>query len=279
VLRYLPEGAYRVTAFEDVDRDGVLDERETQGTEEVVVTTGDTLMVDVATLPSDTTPAALLSASALDSVTVALEFDDYLDFETSASDIDVRIDGPAGPGPAVTLVYHEREYSEMVETVVDSLLRLDSLDAVARAAAAPADTVTSADSALAAPDSSAADSAAQRGPPGGQVGGRVRVAPRPRVPSRPAPPALTASRGAASGRGRERPIPARRLVAVLGSALDVDVEYDVTVSGVVNINGVGRGGGEATVVRRPPELPPDGAGAQPSDSVGAQPPGAGGPNQ
>jgi hypothetical protein len=61
------------------------------------------------------------------------------------------------------------------------------------------------------------------------------------------------------------------LVAVFVSALDVGVEYEVTVSAVVNINGVSGGGGEATLVRRPAEPPPDGAGAQPA--------GAGGPNQ
>lgn len=276
-LRYLPEGSYRLTAFEDVDRDGVLDERETQGSVDARIAEGDTLLVDVPVLPSDTTPARLLTASALDSVTVVLEHDDYLDFESQTDEITVRIDGPEGPGPAITRVFHERAYAEFVESMVDSLLRLDSLDEAARAAAAPpapsADSVAAADTTVA--DTVLADSATQ-------------AVPRPDVatasqgtPSRPAPPVLPGVRARTQGRGPERPLPGRRLVAVLASALAVDVEYDVTVGGVVNINGVPGGGGETTL-RRPapaPEPEPEAPGgdAVPQDTVPAPdsiPPGA-----
>jgi hypothetical protein len=259
VLRYLPEGSYAVTAFEDLDRDGVLDARETQGTVEALVQAGDTILVDLAMLPSDTTAAVLMTASALDSVTAVLELDDYLDFDAPVSGVTVLIEGPDGPGPAVARLLHEREYTAYVETVSDSLARLDSLDAAARAAAAPPP-VAAPDSA-ATPDSAVADSAGAAGQLTVQAGG---------APSRRGPPALGGARGGARGRGPERPLPGRRLVALLASPLEVDVEYDVTVSGVTNINGVGDGGGETTLLLPPPEPPPN----RPEPSPDGAPPGA-----
>jgi hypothetical protein len=261
VLRYLPEGSYAVTAFEDLDRDGVLDARETQGTVEALVQTGDTILVDLAMLPSDTTGAVLMTASALDSVTAVLELDDYLDFDAPVSGITVQIEGPDGPGPAVARLLHEREYTAYVETVSDSLARLDSLDAAARAAAAPPTTDDPPDSAALA-DSAAAGGGAPAGQATVQAGG---------VPPRRGPPALGGARGGARGRGPERPLPGRRLVALLASPLEVDVEYDVTVSGVTNINGVSQGGGDATLLLPPPEpertLPePQPDGAPPGDA-------------
>jgi hypothetical protein len=247
VLRYLPEGPYRITAFEDVDRDRVLDARETQGTVDAVVTASDTLLLDLGTLPSDTTPAQLMTASALDSVTVVLEFDDYLDHESSAGDVAVEIAAPNGPGPGVTRVYHERDYIEYVDAVVDSVFRVDSLAAAANQAAAPIDSIGPVDS-LAAADTTAA--------------------PPPRaVPARRGPPALDGARVRSPVvRGPQRPLPARRLVVVLASPLETDVEHDVQVSGAVNINGVAGGGGETTLLLRParaldrdPDAPPGGA--------------------
>jgi len=263
VLRYLPEGSYDVTAFEDLDRDGVLDARETQGSVDALVQAGDTLLIDVAVLPSDTTPAVMMTASALDSVTAVLELDDYLDFDAPVTAVTVQIEGPDGTGPAVARLLHEREYTAYVETVVDSLLRLDSLDA----AAAPPDAGVPADSAALA-DSVVVDSAALS-PPGGQAVGQAGG-----PPSRPAPPALGGVRGGARGGGPERPIPGRRLVALLASPLEVGIEYDVTLSGVVNINGVPEGGGEATLLLPPPE--PDPAAEPPPGAApaGGPPPGA-----
>jgi hypothetical protein len=250
VLRYLPEGSYDVTAFEDRDRDGALDARETQGTAAALVEAGDTLLVDVALLPSDTTPAVLMTASALDSVTAVLELDDYLDFDVPVADVTVQIVGPDGPGPAVARLFHEREYTAYVETVVDSLMRLDSLDAAARAAAAPPDAGIPADSAALA-DTAVVDTAAPPPSPAGQATGLAGGA-----PSRPRPPALDGVRGGARRGGPDRPLPGRRVVALLAAPLAVGIEYEVTVSGVVNINGVPEGGGEATLLLPPPEPTP-----------------------
>jgi hypothetical protein len=244
VLRYLPDGPYRITAFEDVDRDRVLDARETQGSVDTLVSAGDTLLVDVGVLPVDTTAAELLAATVLDSVTVVLEFDDYLDFESPSQAIAVEITPPEGPGLTVARVYHEREYNELVAAAVDSLARLDSLEAAARAAAAPADSIS-----------------AGGGPPADSVSVDSVVVDS--VPRRALPPSLDGrvpSRGQAVPRGRlgpERPLPGRRIVALLRAPLSVEIEHAVRVSGAVNVNGVSGGGGETTLVRQPPPPPPD----------------------
>jgi hypothetical protein len=258
VLRYLPDGPYRITAFEDVDRDRVLDARETQGSVDALVSAGDTLLVDVGVLPIDTTSAELVAATVLDSVTVVLEFDDYLDNESSSETIAVEVIPPTGPGLAVSRVYHEREYNELVEAVADSLARLDSLDAAARAAALPPDTVT-----------------AGGGPPADTVAVDS-------VPRRAPPPALDGrmpSRGQAlpgGPQGPQRPLPGRRIVALLGSPLAVEVEHTVRASGAVNINGVGGGGGETTLVRQLPPPPAEAPAADTTAPAPNQPPGVNG---
>jgi hypothetical protein len=50
------------------------------------------------------------------------------------------------------------------------------------------------------------------------------------------------------------------LVAIVASELQTEVEYDVAVSGAVNINGVRDGGGETSLLLRAPEPAPDGGG-------------------
>src|SRR5690606_30267316 len=78
-LRYLPGGAYHLRAFEDVNRDYALDRNEPRGLADFEVAAGDTAFVDVSVLTPDTMAAVLGSAQALDSVTVVLSFDDFLD--------------------------------------------------------------------------------------------------------------------------------------------------------------------------------------------------------
>jgi hypothetical protein len=244
VLRYLPEGPYRITAFDDVDRDRVLDPREMQGGVDALVSASDTLLLDVGMLPYDTTSAQLMTASALDSVTVVLEFDDYLDDESPAEGIALQIAAPDGQAKGVARVYHERDYNEYVDSVVDSLFRVDSI-ATADRAAAPIDSLGAAADTTAAPA-------------------------QPAAPLRRGPPALVR---AAARRGPDRPLPARRLVAVLAAPLEVGVEHAVQVGGAVNVNGIGGGSGEATLLLRPPDPPEDDRDAPSPGGVPGVPPG------
>lgn len=295
-FRYLPASSYRLTAFDDLDRDGELDAREMQGSVAAPLSAGDTLLLDVPMLPSDTTPAVALTASVLDSVTIALEFDDFLDVDSPAAVIVVQLTREEGDAPTVTRVFHEREYASYVDQIVDSLTRLDSLEAAARAAAAPPP-----------PDSSVApvppDSATTPPPPGGggappqpdsatappsPVGGAgtggATLPPSAAPPGSRGPPRLAGAQvGGRGGRGGgaavARPLPTRRIVGLLDAPLEVGTEYQVRVSGVVNINGIGGGGGEeVTLLLRPPSPDGDGRGGGPGGrgaSGGAPQPGAG----
>ena len=107
-FRYLPEGSYSVTAFDDVDRDGALDFRETQGSASASLAAGDTLLLDVPMLPSDTTAAVAVTASALDSVTIALEFDDFLDLDAPATDVNHEQSSPASLLSLIALLVSDR---------------------------------------------------------------------------------------------------------------------------------------------------------------------------
>jgi len=246
-FRYLPEGEYVITAFDDIDRDGELDAREAQGSVSSRVAVGDTVLINVPTLPWDTTAAVAVGATAMDSVTIALEFDDYLETDEPAADVVVVLTREDGTAPSVTRLFHEREYGAYVQAVTDSLARLDSIDAAAQAALPP----PAVDTAAAAPADSAAD-----------VPLDAANSPVARA-LRPTPVRLEGTQSAAAP-GTGYPLPTRRLVGLLDVPLEVGVRYQVRVDGVVNIRGVPDGGGEVTVERRPPPTPaapPDGAGA------------------
>jgi hypothetical protein len=255
-FRYLPEGSYLLTGFDDVDRDGELDARETQGAQSATLAAADTLLIDVPILPTDTTAALAVAGSALDSVTIVLEFDDYLDIDTPLAGVTVDLNREDGGAPLVTRLFHEREYGTYVDQVVDSLARLDSLDA---AQAAPAAAPPPTDSSALPPT----DSGAVAVPTGtdGAAGGAGGAAGAPA--GRPGPAQLTGAQGTGGrggggrgggppGGGPSRPLPTRRIVGLLDAPLVVDVEYQASVTGVVNINGLTGGRGEVTLVLRPP---------------------------
>ena len=295
-FRYLPAGTFAVTGFEDVDRDGEPGVREVQGTLPATLASGDTLLLDIPVLPSDTTAAVLARATALDSVTVVLEHDDYLDPAAEASQVVIEVNRDAGSSPGMSRLFHEHEYAAYVREVTDSLAAAGG--GGAPVAPAPGSDTLTLD--LAAPDSAApgmtpSDTVAVTPAPT-SPGGPVRgVSP---APARSGPPQLPGvrgggGRGAASGAQAGAPppgrvLPGRRLVALLDAPLEVGVEYQVRVSSAVNLNGLPEGGGEATLVLEappPPDTPaaadsvqapdtvPDGARAP--DTVPANTPGAG----
>ncbi len=255
-FRYLPPGRYRLVAFEDRNRDQAVDAMEVQGTRSVLLSGPDTLLVDVGVLQPDTTPARLTALQVLDSVTIVLEFDDYLNPAMPAQNVDVtlevRVDTTgvavvadtldAGPPPTMSRLMHEREYVSWVEQVRDSFARLDSVEmmAIMRVPVDEADTTAIPDVESELPTSRVAPPAL---PPMG--GGRVPTA-RPRSPE-----------GIEEPTGPDgEPLPARRLVAILDGVLVANVGYQVTVAGVTNFSDIPLGGGESALVREPPP-PPD----------------------
>jgi len=288
-FRYVPAGRYTMVAFQDQNRNERPDVSELQGRRQVAIGPSDTLIVNESTLRPDSTPAQLTRASALDSVTVVLQFDDYLDPDMPMSDVAVRLtrpDGTPGPGPARLL--QEAGYNAYVDQVQDSFARIDSIqrvreavvaDSLAAANAARADTAAARDTSSVRPDTTgtrdtlralrdtmvARDTLPARG--GGARGAQA-------APSHPIPPRLpgaAGARGRSAGRGARQaqdvgpegnPLPARRIVALLDRPLTPADSYTVTVAGVTNVNGLPGGGGTDTLVAPLPDTTK-------ADSVGA----------
>ena len=274
-FRYIPAARYVVTAFDDRNRDAVVDPMEVQGSRRLLIDDGDTLLVHIAVLQPDTTPAVLTSATALDSVTLLLEFDDYLDPALPLAGVGVSLTSPDSSRTAAVRIFHEHEYVTYTEAVMDSLAVLDSLDAVAAAAArAAADTAvadTAAADTAAADTVSVADPSAEPTPvapsdslagldvlPGATPErGPVRRRGPPGIDGRPAARARgeeaerAGRRAAATGPDGER-LPAQSIVALFAEPLVPNIAYQLTVTAVRNLFAIPLGGGEAAVALEPP---------------------------
>ncbi len=281
-FRYMPEGRFDITAFEDLNRDGVVDSMEVQGVVPSELSLGDTLIVDVPVLQPDTSVALVGEASAIDSVTVVVVFDDFLDPDRSVEGMTIGLSRDQGTAPGIARRYHEADYAEYVTAVVDSLQRLDSIAAAAAAEAAAeaaalaaleaaSDTLAEPDSATIAaefdvdtasvPDSTlvALDSVGDPGPQiGARTGGRG-PGPQEGPVERQRPPGptvlepLPGARPGLTTDGR-RVLPGRRIVLQLDAPLEYDVEYEVQIAEVVNINGLVGGGGVTSLLLEPPAI-------------------------
>lgn len=297
-LRHVPEGRYTVTAFEDRNRNGILDPTEPEGDSRVLMAGADTLILAIPVLAPDTSAALITEVTAIDSVTLVIEFDDYLDPIAPIRGVGFSVRTEEGPGPAATEILHEYEYDEWVDQVTDSFARLDSLDAVeqARVAAETARTDSIQRAAEEAAgvavglDSTALGDTVGVPDPQGDASGlpvvdSVPVGPADTVqilaPVRRLPTRITDGppRVAPPGAGPDEAgwprgpyglllLPSRRIVVRLGAPLIPNVAYTVAVSAVRNIRGVPLGGGESALVLSPPEVPD--TASVPTDSVGVQ---------
>lgn len=249
-FRYLPPGRYRVVAFQDRNRDGIIDLMETQGARGALLNNPNDSMLDlmIPVLAPDTSAARITGTELLDSLTVIVEFDDYLDPAVALENVGAALSRDSGAVPGVQGLYHEIEYTAFVEMVTDSFSRLDSLDALARAITSPDEAaVETTDSAEIADSVQAGDTTqVPEGEPDeteAQAVRPVRVPP-PRIPgnARRDPPS----------RPDRSDAPARRIVLVLTEGLVPNQAYQLVITGVVNINNVPQGGGEAALVLEPP---------------------------
>lgn len=113
---FLPADRYMVLAYDDMNRNREADFTEPQDSLEVTVARGDTLIMELALLLPDTTPAVLTGADAVDSLTLRLDFDDPLDPQRSLENVHVRLTREDGaPGPGVVEVLHPHEWEERRE--------------------------------------------------------------------------------------------------------------------------------------------------------------------
>jgi len=283
-FRFIPAGRYTLTAYEDRNRNSVVDVMEFQGSARQLVPEGDTLYANIPVLQPDTTQAIVTSAEPLDSVTLLIEFDDYLDPDLpllGAGVVLARLDDSTTIG--ATRVFHEHEYLAFARSVADSLAVLDSIETAAleveRAEQAGADSAAQArgaadsssvlplgDTAVSAlpqtgrgavrPTGRGAPTQTGRGaaaqPPERDVEARRarRTAPpgldgRPVARTQPATPGRSVS--VVSGPGGER-LPSQSIVAVLSQPLERNVAYQLRVTVIRNISGIPLGGGEAAIV-------------------------------
>ena len=219
-FRYMPSGAYVLTAFVDQNRNREADDFERIGVGSQSMGPSDTVFTDLSLLVSDTSAAVVVGVDVVDSLTLALRFDDFLDPETPPTGVTASLASDSVDAPEVLEVLHQRVYLERIEAREDSLQALDSIQA--ERLLREADDLRSQGDSLGAAELEA------------------------ELPLR------------RSSRARGRPDPGRNLpkqalYLLLGDTLVADEPYELTVGGVTNINGVGAGGGTVEVLRAGPE--------------------------
>lgn len=108
---YLPAGAYRVTAYEDQNRNRRPDFPEPRDSMDVSLVRGDTIILtELALLPGDTTAPVLESAVVEDSVTLRLLFDDHLDPDDPLIGVTARLSREEGAAPPVSEILHRHQW-------------------------------------------------------------------------------------------------------------------------------------------------------------------------
>ena len=220
-LRYVPSGGYEITAFVDQDRSGGPTGFEPIATGRNVLNPGDTVLLNLALLAPDTTPAIVQSVDVVDSLTLSVQFDDYLDSASSLAAVSASL-GPDSLGPAeVVTIMHERDYLERRDAIRDSSYVADSIRFE--------DEQQQIESLLSAGDTVAAS----------------EIEADSRIPVRPGPPSAALLRA--------RDLPKQVLYLLLADTLATDRPFELAVQGVTNINGVPDGGGTAEVLREAPQ--------------------------
>lgn len=76
-FRFIPTGEYLLRAFEDQNRNRELNDFERRDALPITLQAADTTLASLALLATDTTPARVARAEALDSLHVVIAFDDY----------------------------------------------------------------------------------------------------------------------------------------------------------------------------------------------------------
>jgi len=276
-LRYLPSGSYDISLFQDVNRNAEPDFTELQGyageSLGVQPPLADTIILrEVSLLRPDTTPPRLIRVEAMDSLLVRLAFDDYMDAESPLGQLQLQIAPDEGPGPEIDRLIWQRQVDSL-RAVADSVAAEEQRIALVDSLRIVADSLDQILTGMeAAGDTLGADTV---GTELERIQGRMappepREEPVPRVAAEP-PPIL----------------PQQEFFVLLAEPLVPDQLFQLTITGVENINALGGGGGEASFAWEPPEpepseepdtatVVPDTAGVPP-DTAGVPPDTAGVP--
>ena len=254
-LRYLPAGDYVVSAYLDRNRNAQPDFTEPQGTRPALLNGGGeaadtTIVLDVALLARDTTSARLARVTVEDSISLNVSLDDYLDPELPLDDVRVMVTSDSVDAPRSLAVLHQHEAEAYRSALADSLAREQAVrdsvaqaqaDSAARAEAAAGDTTAAAD-----PGDTPETAETETDPP----------------------PDPAAQDAAETGETEEEPLTAQQtFIVILDGALVPEVPYEVEVSNITNINGVGGGGGTVGFTRPAPPPPPEDTARAEADSV------------
>lgn len=253
-LRYLPAGDFVLSAYLDRNRNAQPDFTEPQGTRPALLDgdgeAADTAIVlDVALLARDTTSARLARVSVEDSISLSVSLDDYLDPERPLDDVRVVVTSDSVDAPRPLAVLHRHQAGAYRSALADSLAREQAVrdsvaqaqaDSAARAEAAAGDTTTAAD-----PEGTPAPAEAEAGPP----------------------PAPAQEVGGAGEAEEERPTAQQTFIVILDGVLVPEMPYQVEVSDITNINGVGGGGGTVDFTRPAPPPPPEDTTQAETDSI------------
>jgi len=96
-FRFLPAGRYRILAHEDANRNREADFTESQAEMDIEFAVADTLVLtELALLRPDTTAAVLTRVEVVDSLTLQVTFDDYLDPARPQAEVRGRVVAPTG---------------------------------------------------------------------------------------------------------------------------------------------------------------------------------------
>ena len=244
-LRYVPSGRYDLTAFVDENRNREHDDSEPVGIGQELLNAADTVFLDFALLVPDTTPALAGSVEVVDSLTLAVEFDDFLDPDSELTGVSASLGPDSLPAIDIVAIMHERDYTARQNVIQDSVHVADSIRFEVDQQRI--------ESLRSAGDSTAA----------AEIAAQVTA---------PRPPSQVDPRGAES-----HDLPKQVIFLLLSDTLGVDRPYELDVAGVTNINGVSGGGGTVEVLREAPspDLPSDGLvpGADPDGPPGSPDPG------
>ena len=198
-FRYLPVGDYSVTAFIDENRNNNPEPTEPIAWSYLIVSANDTVFSDMRVLRPDSTPPELSAVGIVDSLSLLIEFDDYLDPEQNLSE---KVSATFSPDSSAALgiveILGEYEYNLRKAMLSDTLSNMDITDR-----------------------RSSADS----------VEKSIAI---------------------------ESKVPSRNIYLILAEPINSGITYEVTISGVENVNRTGGpGGGTERVMHSPSEIPED----------------------